>query len=88
MLAKRQQSAQVRIMEAASALAKKHNVNPPQPVTQRQPDMAQMLRWEGIADFLDALTKPAEPETSKKQLAYIGMTAPERKAKGGTDEQK
>lgn len=88
MLAKRQQAAQQRIMEAAATLAEKFNVAPPMEVTQRQPDMAQMLRWEGIADFLDAIAQPAEPETPKKQLAYVETAAPERKPKDGKDEPK
>lgn len=88
MLAKRQQAAQQRIMQAATTLAEKFNVAPPQEVTQRDPTLAQMLRWEGIADFLDAIAQPAEPEAPKKQLAYVEMAAPERKAKGGKDEPK
>lgn len=55
MLAKRELDAQKRIVAATSTLADKFSVDAPVPVKERQPDIAIMLQWESIADFLDAL---------------------------------
>lgn len=59
-LAKRQLDAQNRIMATTSALAEKFSVEPPAMVNQRQPGVAQMLRWEGVAVFLEALAVKVE----------------------------
>lgn len=54
-LAKRQLDAQNRSMVAAEAIAQKHGLTLPAARQVRQPDIAQMLKWEALADFLEAL---------------------------------
>lgn len=54
-LAKRQLDAQNRIMSAAQLLAHRFGVKPPAMVEVRQNEIAQMLRWEAVATFLEAL---------------------------------
>lgn len=70
-LARRQLDAQNRIVAATAQLADKFEIEPPASVNQRLPDVTQMMRWEAIADFLEALvssvgagvaTVEAEPE--------------------------
>jgi hypothetical protein len=55
MLAKRELDAQNLIMATTSTLAEKFNVEPPAVVKERQADVAQMLRWEAVAAFLNGL---------------------------------
>lgn len=54
-LAKRQLDAQSRSIAAAEAIAQKHGLTLPAARQVRQPDIAQMLKWEALADFLEAL---------------------------------
>ena len=54
-LAKRQLDAQNRSMVAAEVIAQKHGLTLPAVRQVRQPDIAQMLKWEALADFLEAL---------------------------------
>lgn len=54
-LAKRQLDAQNRSMVAAEAIAQRHGLTLPAARQVRQPDIAQMLKWEALADFLEAL---------------------------------
>lgn len=54
-LAKRELDAQNRIMDAAQLLAERFEVEPPKPVQERYPDVAQMARWGAVATFLEAL---------------------------------
>jgi len=54
-LAKRQLDAQNRIMSAAQILAQRFGVKSPAMVESRQNDITQMLRWEAVATFLEAL---------------------------------
>lgn len=55
MLAKREADAQTRIMAATAKLAKGFGIDAPATVTQRQPDVAAMMRWESVADWLETL---------------------------------
>lgn len=55
MLAAREADAQTRIMAATEKLAKSFGIDAPAPVAQRLPDVAAMLRWEAVADFLETL---------------------------------
>lgn len=54
-LAKRQLDAQNRSIAAAEAVAQRHGLILPSARQVRQPDIAQMLKWEALADFLEAL---------------------------------
>lgn len=54
-LAKRQLDAQNRSIAAAEAIAHRHGLTLPAARQVRQPDIAQMLKWEALADFLEAL---------------------------------
>lgn len=55
MLAKRESDAQTRIMAATEKLAKHFGIESPATVNQRQPDVAAMMRWEAVADWLETL---------------------------------
>lgn len=54
-LAKRQLDAQNRSIAAAEVIAQRHGLALPAARQVRQPDIAQMLKWEALADFLEAL---------------------------------
>lgn len=54
-LARRQLDAQNRIVAATAQLADKFEIEPPASVNQRLPDVAMMMRFEAIADFLESL---------------------------------
>ena len=47
-------------MAATSTLADKFNVEPPAVVKERQVEVAQMLRWEAVAAFLDNLASASD----------------------------
>ena len=55
MLAAREGNAQARIMAATAKLAESFGIEPPATVTQRLPDVAAMMRWEAVADWLETL---------------------------------
>lgn len=85
MLAKRELDAQNRIIAATSTLAEKFSVEAPVSVKERQPDIAQMLRWESIADFLEALAgahaEKEEQEAEAKAQAEADAKPKRKKEK-------
>lgn len=89
MLAARQLDAQNRIISASSALAEKFSVDAPVSVKERLPDVAQMLRWESIADFLEALSgahAEREEQAAEVKAKAEADAKPKRKHKGDNDE--
>lgn len=55
-LAKRQLDAQNRIMDASHLLAERFDIDPPLAVTENRSEIAQMMRWEAVADFIEGLS--------------------------------
>lgn len=83
MLAKREADAQTRIMAATAKLAESFGIDAPATVNQRQPDVAAMMRWESVADWLENLAsahaereeQAAEAAALREQLAQLEAEA-------------
>lgn len=61
-LAKRQLDAQNRSMAAAEALAQRAGLSMPDVRQVRQPAIAQLFKWEALAEVLEALARAHQPE--------------------------
>lgn len=89
-LAKRQLDAQNRIVDAAQLLAERFGVEPPNAIQERQTDVAQMLRWEAVAKFLEALAFVERGVKLEDILAIEGLSktsvAKIKEAFGGENE--
>ena len=79
-LAKRQLDAQNRSMAAAEAIAKQHGLTLPEARQVRQPAIAQLLKWEALADFLEALVNTQPSITLADVLAIEGLSKTSAKA--------
>ena len=73
-LAKRQLDAQNRSIAAAEAIGHRHGLTLPDVRQVRQPDIAQMLKWEALADFLEALVNTQPGVTLADVLAIEGLS--------------
>ncbi len=75
-LAKRQLDAQNRSMAAAETLAQRAGVSMPDMRQVRQPAILQLLKWEALADVLEALanTQPAIQDTGRLLAAINTIT--------------
>lgn len=78
-LAKRQLDAQNRSMAAAEVLAQRAGVSMPDMRQVRQPAILQLLKWEALADVLEALanTQPGlhSQQTSSRQVTLADVLA-------------
>lgn len=82
MLAKREADAQTRIMAATAKLAESFGIDAPATVNQRQPDVAAMMRWESVADWLENLAgAQAEREEQAAEAAAQAEAKTEDKPK-------
>lgn len=79
-LAKRQLDAQNRSMAAAEAIAKQHSLTLPAARQVRQPAIAQLLKWEALADFLEALVNTQPGITLADVLTIEGLSKTSAKA--------
>ena len=73
-LAKRQLDAQNRGIAAAEVIAQRHGLTLPAARQVRQPDIAQMLKWEALADFLEAIANTQPGVTLADVLAIDGLS--------------
>lgn len=79
-LAKRQLDAQNRSMAAAEALAQRTGLSMPDVRQVRQPAIAQLFKWEAIAEVLEALAKAQPAVTLADVLAVEGLSKTSIKA--------
>lgn len=94
MLAAREADAQTRIMAATAKLAEAFGIEPPVTVTQRLPDVAAMMRWEAVADWLEALAgahaereEQAAEAQAQAEAAQAEEDAKPKPKKGKANEQ-
>lgn len=79
-LAKRQLDAQNRSMAAAEALAQRAGVSMPDMRQVRQPAILQLLKWEALAEVLEALANRQPGITLADVLAIEGLSKTSIKA--------
>ena len=79
-LAKRQLDAQNRSMAAAEALAHRAGVSMPDMRQVRQPAILQLLKWEALAEVLEALANRQPGITLADVLAIEGLSKTSIKA--------
>ena len=79
-LAKRQLDAQNRSMAAAEVLAQRAGVSMPDLRQVRQPTILQLLKWEALAEVLEALAKAQPGVTLADVLAIEGLSKTSIKA--------
>lgn len=79
-LAKRQLDAQNRSMAAAEVLAQRAGVSMPDMRQVRQPAILQLLKWEALAEVLEALANTQPGITLADVLAVEGLSKTSIKA--------
>ena len=79
-LAKRQLDAQNRSMAAAEVLAQRAGVSMPDMRQVRQPAILQLLKWEALAEVLEALANTQPGITLADVLAIEGLSKTSIKA--------
>ena len=61
-IAKRQLDALNKVTDSMTLLAERFGVNVPAPVQHRDPTIGQMMRWEAVGAFMEALCLAELPE--------------------------
>lgn len=61
-IAKRQLDALNKVTDAMTLLAERFGVNVPAPVQHRDPTIGQMMRWEAVGAFMEALCLAELPD--------------------------
>lgn len=69
-IAKRQLDALNKVTDAMTLLAERFGVDVPAPAQHRDPTIGQMMRWEAVAHFLEALCLAEQP-----QICFPGARA-------------